>query len=1546
MLIDGLKLVEGSSFVNATISNGTAFPSEANSGELFFRSDSGLLHFYSGTEWIAIGSSSSQLNGQPGSYYLDLGNATGILSVEKGGTGVSTLAMLRTSLELDNYQPIDADLTAIAGIQTNVGLLRKTAANTWVLDAATYLTGNQNISVTGDVSGSGTTAIATTLANAGTPGTYRSVTTDAKGRVTAGTNPTTLAGYGITDALPKTGGTMTGDITMQGSIIPAANITYDLGSPTMMWKDIYVGPGSIYMNGTKILEEVASTIVFSTDENQNVRIETSGTGNLELQAATGGAIQVKGTLSLSSGKRIVDSAGIQVEFADNIEMGGNKITGLTYPTAGTDAANKAYVDGATTSDATLVRTTGDQSIAGQKTFTGNVIMSGNLTISGTTTTVNSQTVLLADNILELNSDFTTGMPSENSGIQIRRGDLGTVQFIWDEGNDRFTMVSGAGASLPLFTGSSVTAGMFYGPLAGNAETASRLAIARTINGASFDGGSNISFTTDAVAEGTTNLYHTIARAAAAAPVQSFNTRVGPIVLSIDDVTTALAFTPANKAGDTFTGNVTAPTFIGALTGRATSASTVTITTDDAFTSAEYVTLNRGNGLSSSQYNSSKLSFIPSSGQLTATTFVGAGTGLSGNAASLSIGGNAGTATALQTARTIAGVSFDGTANIVLTTTNIAEGTNLYHTAARASAAAPVQSFNLRTGAISLASSDVTGALGFSPVNKAGDTLTGKLTTGVPGSVTAVTSLNGVTAAIGIQQSVVASNGTPSYTPFLHNTTVLNGQGYIQHVSIGAYRPGTVAWGGSIYMAIGGSDTNATEAFHFNYGGSISHSSGTVMLNGNVTGSAGTMPFSGLTAKPTKISDHGITDFVTSNVGNALPTGGNGMTTNGVYYVQGMSILGQTDGALYGQAYDTANWQHQIYGDYRTGQTAVRGRNNGVWQAWRTVVDSSNITSYTAGSAQAVSVTTDENYAGIEYLTLNRGSGPNAVQYNTAKLSFVPSTGNLRAQNGFYTDLSTAYSKNLYVGNAPSSGTNQASVAVTNGNLHIDPAIGGFATYLSFYSGTGGTKFGNGASGIVADVNSAGVFTGTNFSGPGTGLTGTAASLSVGTVYVPDGDRNAATKLPTTSSNRVRYDFVGAGSTGTGGNYAGVMTFAPWTGDTVSTGGPSYQLAFGSTAANGGTPQLRLRNGIDSTWNGWNDIWHTGNLSAPSVTSVADKLVLRDGSGHTYANYGFVNYLNTVDHGVNGDAGTVTSIMTKRGDNYLRATSAASVKTYLGITGADVYSDRTNTASYVGVAREMAWKNYGNSHTIIDASAGTSPSGSAINNTNAANAWSATFPTLVGWNGSQTYGVRVDSARISDTTDGLTAAALGKTYTWTGSSNDFMSTLNSATAGPMGTLRATGNANQGAGMSFLRSGQYAINMGLDNDNVFRIGGWSAAANRLQMDMSGNLTMAGDIIAYSDARLKNDVQPIENGLNKINALRGVSYVRNDNEDLATGKRSIGVIAQEVREVLPELVLEAADGTLGVNYGNMVAVLIEAVKELTAKVATLEAKLNSKE
>jgi len=191
-------------------------------------------------------------------------------------------------------------------------------------------------------------------------------------------------------------------------------------------------------------------------------------------------------------------------------------------------------------------------------------------------------------------------------------------------------------------------------------------------------------------------------------------------------------------------------------------------------------------------------------------------------------------------------------------------------------------------------------------------------------------------------------------------------------------------------------------------------------------------------------------------------------------------------------------------------------------------------------------------------------------------------------------------------------------------------------------------------------------------------------------------------------------------------------------------------------------------------------------------------------------------------------------------------------------------------------------------------------------------------------------LNVNGSDVMNTSDG---------YNITGTRN-YVSSSSVNVATQSGTLVAYGSSGSigtnHATMSFHRPGAYAVNMGLDNDNVFRIGGWSAAANRFQMDMSGNLTMAGNVTAYSDVRLKTNIQTIENALDKVMQMRGVSYERIDN-----GEKNVGVIAQEIKEVLPEVVLEREgdDQYMSVSYGNIVGVLIEAIKELKAEIEELK-------
>ena len=288
--------------------------------------------------------------------------------------------------------------------------------------------------------------------------------------------------------------TLTGSISsIAGDIIPSADVTYDLGSPQKQWKDVYVGPGSLYVNGQKVIQDDSGTITFSADLDENIRIKTLGTGILQLGSSTS-IIQIDSTLQIAAGKNITDSAGIKVNFGDTIEMNGNKVIGLGAPSSANDAATKTYVDTAVGNISTSAISQGNTNIAVTDTGSGTVLVTvdgntaltvdstgvtvaGNFTVSGTQTVVNSNTINLADNIITLNSD-ASGAPSQNAGIEVERGDEANTQLRWNEGSQTWTFTNNGAVYYPMATG------------------------------------------TDDLAEGTTNLYHTAGRARSALSVTS------------------------------------------------------------------------------------------------------------------------------------------------------------------------------------------------------------------------------------------------------------------------------------------------------------------------------------------------------------------------------------------------------------------------------------------------------------------------------------------------------------------------------------------------------------------------------------------------------------------------------------------------------------------------------------------------------------------------------------------------------------------------------------------------------------------------------------------------------------------------------------------------------------------------------------------------------------------------------------------------------------------------------------------------------------------
>lgn len=106
-------------------------------------------------------------------------------------------------------------------------------------------------------------------------------------------------------------------------------------------------------------------------------------------------------------------------------------------------------------------------------------------------------------------------------------------------------------------------------------------------------------------------------------------------------------------------------------------------------------------------------------------------------------------------------------------------------------------------------------------------------------------------------------------------------------------------------------------------------------------------------------------------------------------------------------------------------------------------------------------------------------------------------------------------------------------------------------------------------------------------------------------------------------------------------------------------------------------------------------------------------------------------------------------------------------------------------------------------------------------------------------------------------------------------------------------------------------------------------------------SGNFTASGNVTAYSDERVKTNIKTIDNAVDKVKQLRGVEF---DRTDMKNNDHQIGVIAQEVEKVIPEVVIEQEDGMKSVAYGNMVGLLIEAMKEQQAQIDAQNEQINS--
>jgi cytoskeletal protein CcmA (bactofilin family) len=194
--------------------------------------------------------------------------------------------------------------------------------------------------------------------------------------------------------------------SLTGNLVPSANNTFSLGSPTNVWKDLYVGAETIFIDGVSL-------------------------------SVVGGGLQFGGNAVAVADDPSVTTDGIT---EGNINL---------YYTDGRVDAHLSGGTGVTYASGTIsigqgVATDDDVSF-------NDVTVSGNLTVSGTTTTVNTEELKVADNIITLNSDYTGGAPSADAGMEVERGDLDNVSVFWDESQDKWRFTNDGSTNFDLAT---------------------------------------------------------------------------------------------------------------------------------------------------------------------------------------------------------------------------------------------------------------------------------------------------------------------------------------------------------------------------------------------------------------------------------------------------------------------------------------------------------------------------------------------------------------------------------------------------------------------------------------------------------------------------------------------------------------------------------------------------------------------------------------------------------------------------------------------------------------------------------------------------------------------------------------------------------------------------------------------------------------------------------------------------------------------------------------------------------------------------------------
>jgi hypothetical protein len=502
-----------------------------------------------------------------------------------------------------------------------------------------------------------------------------------------------------------------------------------------------------------------------------------------------------------------------------------------------------------------------------------------------------------------------------------------------------------------------------------------------------------------------------------------------------------------------------------------------------------------------------------------------------------------------------------------------------------------------------------------------------------------------------------------------------------------------------------------------------------------------------------------------------------------------------------------------------------------------------------------------------------------------------------------------------------------------------------------------------------------VITASSFSGDGTAITAiNASNISSGTI---------ANSRTTASSSNGASTIVQRDA---GGNFSANTITANISGDisggtninasNITSGTISNARTTAASANGASTIVLRDTNGSFDA-----NVVNATNLSGGglSITSINASNISAGTIGSAYVSgaYGNITGVGTVTAGT--WQGNVIANL------YTTANSSNSASTIVARDAGGNFAAATITATTFSGAFS------GNGATISDINASNISSGTIANaRTTAATANGASTIVLRGTSGEFSAGAitgssftgdgsalsainasnlssgTVASARVSGSYTGITgvgtltagtwnSTVIGAQYGGTGSANLTAENVILGNGASAVKVVAPGTANNvltSNGTTWVSQAPSGGGIGITDDNSTNatryilfddvtsgnVSSVFVSSTKLTYNPSTGNLVATIHYASSDARYKDDVVVIPNALDKVNQIRGVTYVRND---IADKSRHAGVIAQEVEAVLPEVVSTNNEGYKLVAYDNMIGLLIEAIKELKAEVDALKGK-----